>query len=267
MCDQMRPKSYVDKPLVKPEPVTADDLRPAAEGRQDLSDAPSMANTSDSPLTPDVRPSTNSPRRFGQLPSLKVPDNFDDPLPDAETAAREVDSPSYAGDVANQDVGSASLRGLLVRDPYASRLLDGEKIWEIRGRSTHIRGPILIIKSGTGQVFGTADLVRVLGPLELEDLVDASELPRQEREEFRRSGLPYPKTYAYVFSNPRRFNRPIPYRHPSGAVTWVRLPDVDLGAVRYASSPHGASEGDLLHVLATEIWPLLERILGDPTAT
>jgi hypothetical protein len=142
-----------------------------------------------------------------------------------------------------------------------------KKIWEIRGRSTHIRGPILIIKSGTGQVFGTADLVRVLGPLELEDLVDASELPRQEREEFRRSGLPYPKTYAYVFSNPRRFNRPIPYRHPSGAVTWVRLPDVDLGAVRDASSPHGASEGDLLHVLATEIWPLLERILGDPTAT
>src|SRR5690348_6834757 len=70
---------------------------------------------------------------------------------------------------------SAGLRGLLVRDPYASQLLDGEKIWEIRGRSTHIRGPILIVKSGTGQLFGTADLVRVLGPLELEDLVAAPE--------------------------------------------------------------------------------------------
>jgi hypothetical protein len=42
--------------------------------------------------------------------------------------------------------------------------------------------------------------------------------------------------------------------------------------------PPRASEGDLLHVLATEIWPLLadralitkaelERILDDPTAT
>ena len=145
-------------------------------------------------------------------------------------------------DDADHNAGSAGLRGLLVRDPYASQLLDGQKIWEIRGRSTHIRGPILIIKSGTGQLFGTADLVRVLGPLELEDLVDASELPPQEREEFRRSGLPYAKTCAYVFSNPRRFQRPRPYRHPSGAVTWVRLPEIDLGSVRYASSPYGGSQ-------------------------
>jgi hypothetical protein len=86
----------------------------------------------------------------------------------------------------------------------------------------------------------------VLGPLELEDLVAASELPHQEREEFRNSGLPYAKTYAYVFSNPRRFKTPIPYRHPSGAVTWVRLPEVDLGAVRYASSPYGASQREMV---------------------
>jgi hypothetical protein len=131
-----------------------------------------------------------------------------------------------------------------VRDPYASQLLDGEKIWEIRGRSTHIRGPILIIKSGTGQVFGAADLVRVLGPLELRDLVTAPELPRQEREQFRRSGLPYPNTYAYVLSNPKRFKTPIPYRHPRGAVTWVRLSAVDLKAVRYASSRQALIEGE-----------------------
>ena len=29
------------------------------------------------------------PRRFGQLPNLLVPDNFDDPLPDSELAAWE----------------------------------------------------------------------------------------------------------------------------------------------------------------------------------
>ena len=161
------------------------------------------------------------------------------------------DADSFPDDDANRDdadhnAGSAGLRGLLVRDPYASQLLDGEKVWEIRGRSTHIRGPIVIVKSGTGLLFGTADLVRVLGPLEIEDLVAASELPRQEREEFRNSGLPYAKTYAYVFSNPRRFKRPIPYRHPSGAVRWVRLPEVDLGAVRYASSPYGASQREMV---------------------
>jgi hypothetical protein len=148
--------------------------------------------------------------------------------------------------IGDHNAESAGLRGLLERDPYASQLLDGEKIWEIRGRSTHIRGPILIVKSGTGQLYGTADLVRVLGPLELEDLAAAPELPVQERAHHRTNGLPYAKTYAYVFSNPRWFKRPIPYRHPSGAVTWVRLPEIDLRAVRYASSPYGASQREMV---------------------
>lgn len=137
-------------------------------------------------------------------------------------------------------------RGLMVRDPFATQILDGEKIWEIRGRASQIRGPVVIVKSGTGCAFGTVNLIRVLGPLELDDLIEAPELPASEREEFRRDGLPYSKTYAYVFSNPKWFERPIPYRHPSGAVTWVRLPDLDLEAVRYAASPFGRSQPRLV---------------------
>ena len=132
-------------------------------------------------------------------------------------------------------------RGLLVRDPYASQILNGEKVWEIRGQPTQIRGLVAIVKSGTGRTFGTVNLVRVLGPLDLEDLVDAPELPPSEREELGRCGLPYPKTYAYVFTNPRWFERPVPYKHPSGAVTWVRLPELDLETVRYAPPPAGSA--------------------------
>jgi hypothetical protein len=137
-------------------------------------------------------------------------------------------------------------RGLIVRDPFASQILDGDKVWEIRGRPTQIRGPVVIVKSGTGRAFGTINLVRVLGPLELDDLVNAPELPISEREEVMRNGLPYPNTYAYVLSNPKWFERPIPYRHPSGAVTWVRLPDLDLEAVRYAASRLGGSQPRLV---------------------
>ena len=32
------------------------------------------------------------PRKFGQLPALVVPDDFDEPLPEAEIAAWEADS-------------------------------------------------------------------------------------------------------------------------------------------------------------------------------
>jgi prevent-host-death family protein len=37
-------------------------------------------------------PALQRPRRFGQLPALTVPDNFDEPLPDVEIAAWEGNS-------------------------------------------------------------------------------------------------------------------------------------------------------------------------------
>jgi hypothetical protein len=126
-------------------------------------------------------------------------------------------------------------RGLIVRDPYASQLLNGQKIWEIRGRSTQIRGPVVIVKQGTGKAYGIANLVRVLGPLDLDDLVSSPEVPSEERDELQRDGLPYRRTYAYVFTSPRWFRHPLPYRHPNGAVTWVRLPDLDLDNVEYVA--------------------------------
>ena len=142
--------------------------------------------------------------------------------------------------------GEFGPRGLLVRDPYATQLLNGEKIWEVRGKATQIRGPVVIIKSGTGRAYGTVRLIRVLGPLALDDLIMARELPQEEREEFRHAGLPYTKTYAYVFSDPQWFDRPISYNHPSGAVTWVRLPELNRETVRYAPGRHWATQLQLV---------------------
>jgi hypothetical protein len=157
----------------------------------------------------------------------------------SDTGTRRIKHDVAQDESSQENVGP---RGLMIRDPYASQILNGEKIWEIRGRPTQIRGPVVVVKSGTGRAFGTVNLVRVLGPLEREDLEVAAELPRSERDEVARLGLPYPKTYAYVFTNPQWFERPIPYRHASGAVTWVRLPELDLEAVRYAASPMGVTQ-------------------------
>jgi hypothetical protein len=33
----------------------------------------------------------------------------------------------------------------------------------------------------------------------------------------------YRQTYAWVLEKPRRLKQPVPYKHPSGAVIWVRL--------------------------------------------
>jgi hypothetical protein len=71
-----------------------DDLRRAVDSVRDLSDPALMAKAWDEPTTRDVQPATNSPRRFGQLDNLSVPDDLDVPLPDTEIIAGEGDSPA-----------------------------------------------------------------------------------------------------------------------------------------------------------------------------
>ena len=147
--------------------------------------------------------------------------------------------------VEKQTLG-ASTRGLMVRDPYATQLLNGEKTWEVRGRATQIRGTVVIIKSGTGRAYGVVELLRVVGPLSLDDLVTSDHLTTAEREEFPRFGLPYPKTFVYEVRNARWFEEPIPYEHPNGAVTWVNLPALDPVKARYALFSRCTAESSLV---------------------
>lgn len=96
------------------------------------------------------------------------------------------------------------MKGLIVREPYASQILSGEKTKEIRSRPTKIRGHIAIIPAGSGMVAGTADLVDCTGP-------HPGAWQYQD------------KTYRYILKNPIKFKKPKPYKHPKGAVIWVNL--------------------------------------------
>ena len=110
------------------------------------------------------------------------------------------------------------MKGLIIRAPWIGLLLQGEKTWEIRGANTKIRGIIALIKSGTGQVYGTAELVDCV-PL---DLLSYQGHIAQHRVEAVQS-LPYPKTFAWIMAYPVRLDKPVPYRHPKGVVIWVNV--------------------------------------------
>ena len=49
----------------------------------------------------------------------------------------------------------------------------------------------------------------------------------------------YRQTFAWVVKNARRLERPIPYKHPSGAVIWVRL---DAAVERKVNARAGRGE-------------------------
>jgi hypothetical protein len=121
-------------------------------------------------------------------------------------------------------------RGLLIRDPYISDILTGRKRWELRGFPTRIRGPLGLIKSTSGRVFGECVLRECLGPIDLETLLHSPEIGPHDLTEIQCAGeAPYTdadgrsSTYAWVLDDVRAYSQPVPYRHPSGAVTFVDL--------------------------------------------
>ncbi|PFX44590.1 hypothetical protein COL32_12105 [Bacillus pseudomycoides] len=112
------------------------------------------------------------------------------------------------------------MKGLIVKSPYVERILQGEKTWEIRGSNTKIRGNIALIKSGSGLIIGTIDLV------------DSKKLSLQEYQNSEKYHCVskkdclnphYKNIYAWIVSNPVMFQDQVPYTHPQGAVIWVNL--------------------------------------------
>ena len=49
------------------------------------------------------------------------------------------------------------MRALLIRHPHIDLILDGKKIWEIRGSRTSVRGTIALVPSGSGTVVGVCN--------------------------------------------------------------------------------------------------------------
>jgi len=123
------------------------------------------------------------------------------------------------------------MKGLIIKTPWIDKILDGEKIWEIRGSKTKIRDTIALIKSGSGTVVGICDLEDVIGPLSISKLKRSKSFHAISPNRFK-NGLPYSDAYAWVLSNVKRLNKPVPYDHPRGAVIWVNLPTAVVNKIR-----------------------------------
>jgi hypothetical protein len=88
----------------------------------------------------------------------------------------------------------------------------------MRSSRTKIKGKIGLIESGTGLIVGEANLIgcsphpvpkleylKLFHQIENLDLLDKWH-------------------YAWYLEKAKRYNKPIPYTHPKGAVIWVKNP-------------------------------------------
>ncbi len=112
------------------------------------------------------------------------------------------------------------MRGLIVREPWASLIVDGKKKWEVRRTNTRYRGPVAIITGG-----------RIIGVAEI---VDVIELPVKEMAALVNKHYADPllilgygkgkKTlFAWVLRNAKRLKEPVEIEIPRGAQVWVQI--------------------------------------------
>jgi len=112
-------------------------------------------------------------------------------------------------------------KALIIDEPWISRIIKGEKDWEMRSTASRIRGPIGLIRKGSLQVVGIADLHHVSGPYENDQLVAFTHHHTIPSVMFDEPG--YKWRYAWEFRNAHPLTIPVSYQHKNGAVTWVEL--------------------------------------------
>jgi len=110
--------------------------------------------------------------------------------------------------------------GLLVREPFAGRILAGLKTWEIRRYSTARRGRIGIVTDRG--LIGTVLLHDVLGPFSVAQLaghVDKHRAPLSLLADYAAGK----RLYAWVMRQPVRFAEPVRIRRRRGPMVWIAL--------------------------------------------
>ena len=113
-------------------------------------------------------------------------------------------------------------RAIIIDEPWVSKIVRGDKIWELRSKRTRFRGSVALIRKGSGTVVGTARLVDCLPPLSLSELARYEQqhaIPRVEHREAFDLGRVIP----WVLSEAKALTPGVPYSHPSGQQIWVRL--------------------------------------------
>ncbi len=109
-------------------------------------------------------------------------------------------------------------RGLIIRQPWIGMILDGEKHWEMRSRPTLVRGRIALIQAGTGLIVGEAFLSG--SPT---NYTSGHIMHEYSRHRVDDALLLEKWRFPWILHVVEKYDTPVPYNHPAGAVVWVDL--------------------------------------------
>lgn len=119
-------------------------------------------------------------------------------------------------------------RALIIREPWISKILSGEKTWEMRSKLTSVRGWIGLVAQGTSQVVGLARLIGCELPLNAKNYdqhFDRHAIPAEQTQWAIENNWVFP----WVLADVIRLPRPMPFTSRPGAVQFVTI-DALVGA-------------------------------------
>jgi hypothetical protein len=108
-------------------------------------------------------------------------------------------------------------KALIVKKVWLDKIFDEGKVWEMRTTKTKIKGRIKLIESGTGLIVGEVNLIgcAVRPCPKHKDLIKYHKVEDMD--------LLDKWKWAWFLNEAKRYEKPIPYKHPQGAVIWVNL--------------------------------------------
>ena len=108
--------------------------------------------------------------------------------------------------------------GLIIKKERCNNIFAGKKI-EVRSSNTQKRGRFAIIQSGSGKIVGDAFLTHTV---KIRDEEHFKILRHMHHIPGRMEDLKYKNVWGWNLVSVYRYEKPIPYTHPQGAVIWVK---------------------------------------------
>lgn len=108
-------------------------------------------------------------------------------------------------------------KALIIKAQWLDKIFNHGKTWEMRSARTKTRGKIQLIESGTGMIVGECEIT---GYHEVKKEDFEKTIIHHKVDDFL---LLEKWKWAWHISNVIKYNKPIHYKHPQGAVIWVNL--------------------------------------------
>jgi hypothetical protein len=159
------------------------------------------------------------------------------------------------------------MKGLVIDEPWIGLILGGKKTWEMRKTACHQRGLVALIRKGSGKIIGVAEIVDSFPPLETTEAYANAEAFHQIPPTLQGRAPADGWRTPWVLKNARSLAAPVPYRHPNGAVIWVKLDAPVIAAVKASLDDGVAAVQSIASVEAAHLKNTPQPIEGENELT